>query len=169
MRKMKNLFAGLVFFGLSAQVISQEIELPQIEIAPVNYKYLYTVDTEDTDVQVKRLEDHVSKYNVTKSDYFDDEYDTYTVSFYIPEGRIVAAYDREGKLLRTIEKFNNVKLPKAVRMALAHRFPSWRLEKDVYRVSYSGDKAVAEKIYKIKLSNGDKTIKVKTDEDGNFL
>ena len=166
---MKNLILGLFVFGLTTQVFPQEIELPAVEIEAVNYKYLYAVSTEDTDPQVKKLEEHVSTYDVTQSEYYDDDYDSYTISFYIPDGRIAAAYDKNGKLLRTIEKFNNVKLPRAVNKAVAKRFPGWKLDKNVYKVSYKIQNEGATKIYKMKLSNGDKTIKVKTDEEGNFL
>lgn len=166
---MKNLILGLFVFGLTTLVFPQEIELPAVEIEAVNYKYLYAVSTEDTDVQVKKLEEHVSAFDVSETDYFDDEYDTYKVSFYIPDGRIAAAYDKNGKLLKTIEKFDNVKLPRAVNMAVSKRFPAWKMDKNVYKVSYKGDTENAIKIYKMKLTNGEKTIKVKTDGDGNFF
>lgn len=166
---MKKLFLGLFLIGLTTQLNSQVIELPEVLISPVNYKYLYTVDTEDIDKSVAQLEREVAEFDVTKADYYNDEYDGYNVSFYIPEGYIAAAYDKEGELLRTIERFKNVKLPMAVSTAINERFPKWTVEKDVYKVTYSSKKSSAKKVYKLKLTNGEKTINVKTDEDGNFL
>ncbi|MFC4634625.1 nicotinate-nucleotide adenylyltransferase [Dokdonia ponticola] len=166
---MKNLIIGLFIFGLTTQVFSQVIELPEVFISPVNYKYLYTVNSEDNDPKVAGLERKVAQFDVTKEDYYDDDYDGYTVSFYIPSGSVVAAYDKDGKLLRTIERFKNVKLPTAVQNAIAKRFPNWSMTKDSYQVSYNDDNSTAKKIYKVKLTNGEKSMKVKTDEAGNFL
>ncbi|NNL03135.1 MAG: nicotinate-nucleotide adenylyltransferase, partial [Eudoraea sp.] len=110
----------------------------------------------------------VAAYDVTTKDYYQDDYDYYTVEFYIPDGKIVAAYDTNGKILRTIEKFDDIKLPTAVSEALLARFPNWTIAKDVYRVTYT-DKKGAKKVYKLKLENGEKTMKVKMNEDGEFL
>ena len=90
------------------------------------------------------------------------------MEFYIPDGKIVAAYDPDGKILRTIEKFNNIKLPTAVSEALLDRFPNWTVASDVYRVTYT-EKMGAKKVYKLKLENGDKEMKIKMNEDGEFL
>ena len=62
--------------------------------------------------KAEELEEKVAMFDLRSSEYYNDEYDTYYVSFYIPDGKILAAYDKEGKLVRTIEKFKNVKLPK---------------------------------------------------------
>ena len=166
---MKKLILGLFIFGLTTQVFSQVIELPEVFISPVNYKYLYTVNSEDNDPKVASLERKVAQFDVTKEDYYDDDYDGYSVSFYIPSGAIVAAYDKDGKLLRTIERFKNVKLPVAVNNAIAKRFPNWSMTKDSYQVSYNDDESKAKKIYKVKLTNGKKTMHIKTDEAGTFL
>lgn len=166
---MKKLIFGLFLFGLTIQTFSQVIELPDVFISPVNYKYIATVNTEDTDPNVANLERKAATYDVTSKDYYSDEYDSYDVSFYIPEGFIAAAYDKDGQLLRTIEKFKSVKLPIAVSKAVNDRFPKWTIESDIYKVTYSDKKMSAKKIYKMKLTNGEETIKVKTDEEGNFL
>ena len=53
--------------------------------------------------------------------------------------------------------------------ALVKRFPRWKVEKDIYTVNFNQKKWDAKKIYKLKLTNGEKTIRVKSDEKGNFL
>lgn len=166
---MKNLVFTVLLLGILTPVGAQVITLEEVLIYPVKYKYLLEVVDEDTDESVMNLEMEVAKFDVTKEEYYSDEYDSYNVSFYIPEGYAVAAYDKEGNLLRTIERFKDVKLPRAVSKALAKRFPQWTVEKDIYKVIYSDKKWDSKKIYKLKLTNGDKTIRVKTDEDGNFL
>ncbi len=166
---MKKIIIGIFLIGLTSQLFAQEIKLPEVIITAVNYKYLNAVDTEDTDISVKALEEKAALYNIKLTDMYDDEYDTYTVSFYIPSGSIVAAYDKDGKILRTIEKFKNAKLPDNVRKAVLKRFPNWTFAKDVYHVSYDSEENEVKKMYKIKLTNGDEVVRVKTDENGNFL
>ena len=90
----------------------------------------------------------------TQSDFYQDDYDYYTVSFFIPEGKIVAVYDEDGNVLRTIEKFKDIALPVPVRDAVAERFPNWEVVSDVYRVKYN-DKKGAKQNYKLRLKNGE--------------
>ena len=166
---MKKIVVGLLFFGLTCQVFSQIITLSEVDLTAVNYKYINAVDSKDAPIPVEMLENKVALYDIKKSELYNDEYDIYFVSFYIPEGKILAAYNKDGKLIRTIEKFKDVALPKLVRDAVFKRFPEWKLAKDSYRVNYVLEKEDAKKIYKMKLENGDKTLRVKTDENGTFI
>jgi len=165
---MKKLIFSLMAFGFVYQMYAQDIKLPEVIISAVNYKYLNAVSSEDSDPSVTRLEQEVAFYNVKESDLYEDDYDTYMIEFYIPDGRIVAAYNSNGELLRTIEKFKSVKLPKDVRDAVFTRFPNWTLDKDVYYVNYDVNKDV-KKVYKIKLRNGDEVMRIKIDAEGNFM
>jgi hypothetical protein len=166
---MKNLFLFLFVCGLTAPLFSQIIELETVVIRPIKYKYLYEVVDDDIDQSVKDLQIKLAEFDVTKEEYYDDEYDGYRVSFYIPEGYAIASYDNDGKLIKTIERYKNVKLPLTVNKALVKRFPNWKLDKDIYKVNYSEKNWESKKIYKLKLTNGKKTIRVKMDEEGNFL
>lgn len=166
---MKNLFLFLLVCGLTTPVLAQIIQLDEILIYPVKYKYIYEVVDADTDQSVKDLQEKLAMYDVTKEEYYNDEYESYNVSFYIPKGYAVATYGNDGTLLRTIERYKNVKLPLAVSEAVAKRFPNWTIDKDIYKVNYSEPEWESKKTYKLKLTNGEKTIRVKTDQDGNFL
>jgi hypothetical protein len=168
---MKKLILGLFIFGLTTQVFAQITkveELSEVVVTAVNYKYLNQTDNKDAVVPVKMLERKAAAYNLQTQDYYQDDFDFYTVSFYIPDGKLVAVYDPDGKILRTIEKFDNVRLPEAVSQSLASRFPNWVLVKDIYRVTYKENRG-AKKVYKLKLKNGDKTMRVKMNEDGDYL
>lgn len=165
---MKRILIGLFIFGLTIQTYAQITELPEIEIVAVNYKYLDAAGDEDVAEPVKLLQREAAAFDLKNSEYYQDEYDTYFISFFIPEGKILASYDRDGKLLRTAEKFKNISLPRAVTEAIAERFPNWTIAEDVYLVNYHEAKG-ASKRYKILLENGDKRMRVKTDEKGNFL
>ncbi len=165
---MKKLVIGLFIFGLTTQVFSQVIELSEVNVS-VNYKYLDAIDSEQIPIPVKILTEKVLNFEANKDDLYDDEYDTYRVSFFIPDGKVVAAYDNTGKILRTIEKYKNIRLPQGVLQAIAERFPNWAIIEDVYEVNYHCDKGITKKHYKIKLENQDKIVSIKTDAKGNFI
>jgi hypothetical protein len=168
---MKKIIIGLLALGLTTQAFTQitKVEkLSEVVLRPANYKYLNATDNRTAAIPVKMLERKVAAYDVTEQEYYQDDYDFYTVSFFIPDGKIVAVYDDKGELMRTIEKFKDIKLPNSVQAALYDRFPNWKVVDDVYRVTYS-EKKGAKKTYKLKLKNGDKTMRVKMAETGEFL
>lgn len=166
---MKKLILGLLVFGFATQfMFSQIVELPEVKL-DVNYKYLDATESEDLAVSVRMLEEEVAMFNLKESLLYDENFDKYNVSFFIPEGKIVAAYDQEGKVLRTIEKFKNIKLPKSILAAIAKNYPNWDIVEDVYKVRYFGNSGTAKKIYKVKLKNMDNIIVEKFNEKGDFL
>lgn len=165
---MKKLILIILLLALSSQVFSQVIELKEVVITAVNYKYLNAVDSDENSMSVQELEEKVAMFDLKSSEFYNDEYDTYNINFYIPDGKILAAYDKDGKLIRTIEKFKNVKLPKAVIEAVTKRFPNWSIVSDVYQVSFHRDNDVAKKQFKVRIENGDQKMKLKLDEKGNF-
>ncbi len=168
---MKKLLLGLLALGLTTQFYAQVVEdgmLPEVEVRATNYKYLNAVDNTEAAVPVQLLEKKVAQFDIKSSEYYEDGSDFYRVYFYIPEGRIVAAYDRDGEILYTIERFENVALPNSVTDAIGEKFPGWKISKDVYRVSYTQKKGAVRR-YKVVLDNGVETVRVKIDENGVFL
>lgn len=164
---MKKLVLGLLIFGLTTQVFSQVIELSEVEISK-NYKYLDAVDDTQSAKPVELLQTNALNYEDKTNDLIEDECGDQKVSFKIPDGKIVAVYDDGGNIIRTIEKYKNVRLPQEVLQAIAQRFPNWAVVEDVYLVNYYCDKGVKQ-VYKIKIQNEDKVVSIKTDENGNFI
>ena len=168
---MKRLLIGLLVFGLTTQFYAQIIDdgmLPEVVVRATNYKYLNSVDRTEAAVSVEFLHDAVAKYDIRSSEFYEDGDDFYRVYFYIPDGRIVAAYDRNGKILYTIEKFKDVALPKNVVESVKKEFPGWKIAKDVYKVNYDVDSG-SEKQYKIVLEKGKEKKRIKVDDEGVFL
>jgi len=169
---MKKLITTVLFLGMLPALFAQEIrteELSEVVLYATNYKYLNSLASEEpAAIPVKMLQRKVAAFNLESSDYYQDDYDYYQISFYIPDGKILAAYDANGKIIRTIEKFEDVKLPESVNNAVLDRFPGWVVSEDVYLVRYHEKKGVS-KTYKVTLKNGDKTLKIKLDDKGNFL
>ena len=167
---MKKLILGLLAIGFAIQSFAQikTEKLSEVVISATNYKYLNKVGLTNASIAVEMLESKVASFDLKNSEYYSDDYDVYEISFYIPDGYILAAYDRDGVILRTIEKFKDVALPVEVRNKVAKRFPNWTFKSDVYKVSYHDTKGITQK-YKITLKNGNKRMKVFTDEHGDFL
>ncbi|MDO5987559.1 nicotinate-nucleotide adenylyltransferase [Flavivirga amylovorans] len=166
---MKKILFGFFIFGLTTQINSQTIELPNTVIS-VNYKYLDVTDLDHTPKRVKKLEDEILNYDHEElSKLYDRIDDIYEISFSVPEGIIIAAYNKKGKIIRTNEKYKNVKLPLAVMQAISKRFPNWGIIEDTYLIRYDHNKDSLIQKYKVKIKNNNKTIMVKTDEKGIFL
>jgi hypothetical protein len=168
MKQAVLIIVAVVFtLGYTIPVFAQET-LPEVTVVATNYKYLKSVGGKEVAQPVQVLQRAAAAYDVKKADYYEDDYESYFVSFYIPEGQILAAYDKNGKLIRTAEKYENVKLPSTVTNAVESRFPNWKISKDVYQVTYYEEKG-ADKKYKLLLENGNKRMKVKVNEAGEFF
>jgi hypothetical protein len=152
-------------FGLAAA--GQDL-LPEVRMVALNYKYLKSVTDTNAAEPVKLLQRRAATFDVKSSEFYEDDAEGYFVSFYIPAGQILAFYDQNGKMVRTAEKFKNVMVPKAVREAVNQRFPGWTISEDVYLVNFVGAPNDS-KVYKMLLQNGNKRIRVKTNEKGEFL
>lgn len=137
----------------SAHIIKTE-ELSEVVMYATNYKYLNSLDSEEpAAIPVELLERKVAAFDVKSSDFHQDDYDLYHITFFIPQGKILAAYDKDGKILWTAERFKGINLPASVVQAVTNRFPNWAISKEVYLVNYHEDKGVAKK-YKLKLEKG---------------
>jgi len=158
---------GILIAGFAIQSVAQET-LPEIIVMARNYKYLKSTNNKEAAQPVKLLERKAALYDVKNSEYYEDDYDTYYITFYLPQGYVLAVYDSTGKLIRTAEKFKMIALPSAIRSAVATRYPNWTISKDVYRVTY-GEANGAKMDYKLLLENGNKRLRVKTNEKGEFL
>ena len=161
------LFIGVLIFGFSLRAFAQEV-LPEITVKAVHYKYLSAVDHKELAQPVKMVQKMAAEYDVRKSEYYEDEYDTYFISFVIPQGELLATYDQDGKLLRTAEKYKNISLPSAVTQAVKTKYAGWNIAEDTYLVNFY-EKGTATRVYKLTLQNGDKRMKVKLNENGEFI
>jgi hypothetical protein len=167
MKKNANiLISGLAILLYALPAQSQQI-LPSFTVMAANYKYLKSVGGKEIAQPVQRLQRTAASYDIKNSDYYEEEYETYFVSFYLPEGQILAAYDKNGKLIRTAEKYKNITLPSAVTKAVAEQYPKWGIAKDVYIVNYM-DNGKTDKKYKLVLENGSKRIRIQVNEKGDI-
>lgn len=166
---MKKIILALFVFGFAVQSFAQVVTLPEVEVSAKNYKYLDDVRDPSAAPAVQMLERYATSYNIRSSDFYEDEYDNYFISFFIPNGKILAAYDKEGNILRTVEKYENIALPSAVAQSVAKNYPGWKITKNAYLVNYHNDQGVMKKEYKIVLEKGNEGMRIKTDENGKIL
>lgn len=146
---MKKLILALLALGLTTQLYAQVVEdgqLPEITVNAVNYKYLNSVDNDDLDVNVKKLEREAATFDFRNSEVYKDEYTTYSITFLIPNGSIITAYNNDGKIVRTTEKYVDVKLPKSVSKSVAKEYFGWNITDDEYKVSYTRTKVLHKHI-----------------------
>ncbi len=154
--------------GFTTFLFSQET-LPEVTVVSLNYKYLKSVQDTTAAQPVRLLQQRAATYDIKKADFYEEEQDEYFVSFYIPQGKILAFYDKNGKVLHTAERYKDIALPKAVRNSIAERYPNWAIGSDVYLVNYYEDDNTSKKVYKILLENGNKRLRIKANDKGQFI
>jgi hypothetical protein len=167
MKQIKSITLFFFFVLVIFTTAFSQVLMPEVIISATRYKYLSAVDNRELAQPIRLLEHQAATYDVKNSEYYDDEYEEYNISFYLPAGYVLATYNKDGKLLRTAERFKNVALPKSVAQSLVKRYPHWAIPKDVYKVTYEEDKGVT-KVWKVLLKQGDKRLKVKLTEEGEF-
>ena len=150
---------------------TNEIELENVTIKPLNLTYLKTVQDDHTAPFVKAMENKAARYDITESKVFDREFDAYEVVFDAikkdgSDGTIIATYDQNGKILNSIERYKNIALPKAIRDVCLKQYPDYRIHKDFYLVSYDYNENTAKKIYKVQMRNGSSKKNLKIDANG---
>ena len=166
--KINILLTGAFIIASSLQTVGQTI-LPEFTVTAASYKYLNAVNPEEAAQTVAILEKYAAAYDVTEAEFYEEEHDKYFVSFVIPEGKILAAYDANGNIIRTAEKFRDIALPTHIRQAVNNRFPQWEISSTIYLVNYYYNKDVTKKIYKLLLKNGDKLMRIKMSDEKEFF
>ncbi|MFD0836001.1 nicotinate-nucleotide adenylyltransferase [Mariniflexile aquimaris] len=165
---MKKLIFGLVIFGFTAQMNSQSIELKEVEVV-ANYNYIEATNTGMEALPVQRMQAVVKDYKAQNIEKDNLGEIAYSMSFYNSDGKVIADYNTEGKIIRTTEKYKNVRLPLEVLQAISKSYPNWTILEDTYYVSYQHDKGVTKKVYKIKIMNDNKVLNIKTNHSGDFI
>lgn len=147
---------------------SNEIALEGVTMSSKNADYLTRIQDDYTPDVVKKLEYKAASYDIKTSPIFDGAHEAYEVFFKNSRGRIVATYDKEGKILTSFEKFRDLRLPVPVRAMIEKDFPGWRIDSDVYLASYYQE-ADVKKVFIINISLGDEKKKLRSDMNGNLL
>ena len=148
---------SITSFGFAQEPKDQvkEIVLEGVTLKPPNFEYLAAVQGPNTPATVKVLERKAAYYDLEESPIYDDSYDAYEVFFSDSDGRIIATYDKNGKILKSYEKFKDIPIPAPVRNTVYQAYPDWKINKYTYVVSYYKDKSI-KKTYHFQIENGNK-------------
>lgn len=170
---MKTLIIGLIAVSLASFTYSQDngvapVELEEVTISPLNLTYLNKVQDADTPLQAREMENFASRYDITSDPMFDGKIEAYEVIFKETNGKIVATYDQNGKIISSLEKFKDVALPPRVRNSVFQNFPGWTIHQDSYLVSYFLDEDV-KKVYKVQVRKDGKRKNIKMDHRGTMM
>ncbi len=170
---MKTLITGLLVVGFASLGFSQssgieQVELSEISVIPFNTTYLNQVQDENTPERVKEIENVASQFDIMESKTYNEKYDAYEVIFKETNGRIIATYDKHGKIISSSERFHDVLLPYKVRRAVFKQYPDWTLQKNSYLVSYYLNKDV-KKVYRVLLKKDGERKNLKVDTSGNII
>ncbi len=173
---MKTLVIGLAILGLTNLAHAQEqnvevihVKLKDFEATPAkNQAYFSSVFDKQSSLQVQLVQTEINHYDITKTAIFKNSYDTYDVLFKSAHGDVIASYDRDGKLLKCVEKFEDVLPPPKVREAVIKKYPGWNLNSTSYRVDYHQNRDV-KKIYQLQLKKDNEKINLKVNCQGVIL
>ncbi|HEX9827850.1 MAG TPA: hypothetical protein VGA80_14720 [Flavobacteriaceae bacterium] len=171
---MKNLVIGLFVLGLTSLGFSQntnsnveEVKLESVTVTPRNLSYLDKVQDKSMSDHVKFLEDKASVYNVRELPEFDGRKESFKTIFRGTKGYIIATYSNNGMILKTRERYSDIKLPKQLIKSVLSQYPNSDFLKVVYTVDYDHQKDV-KKTYKIQIMKDNLIKNLKISSGGNI-
>lgn len=172
---MKKAVVFAIMFGMAnlvhAQYAKREsdtIALSEVEVTPVNLDYREKVIIQNLPNHVAALEKKVSRFNIRESFYFDTYSQNFKIDFISRYGEISATYDRDGKILTTDEKFEEMVLPILVQNEIDRDYPDWTVHRDTYLVSYHHENGVKQ-MYRAQLRKNGRRVNVRYGPSGERL
>ncbi|MDO7172598.1 hypothetical protein [Mariniflexile sp. AS56] len=174
---MKKILIGIFFLGFTTLMYPQAAFEPdsfstKVEaLTSTNASYINTVFEADMSKRIDYLESQVAEYNIKEDPAYKAGTEFYSVTFKEAKaykGTIMATYDANGKIVRTTERFKNVKLPFEVRNTITKTHYGFIIQSNVYVVNYS-DKGVSKKFYKLNIARNGETKSLKIDPQGNII
>jgi len=165
----------LLIIGLGFPVFAQEKqsgdfyesnELPAVVLKKAGDEFsVYYPDSSNPDSRVLKLQNKFISYKIEND--FQGKTD-YLLLLEVEGGVLAASFNKKGKLISVVEKFENAKLPEKIRVKLASEYPEWDLVKDKFLyVQKSGE--VKRKEYKIIMKKDNKIKRIVVNEDGTII
>ncbi len=138
---MKKFVLSIVFAGCAAlgysQILEPLTEVKLDEVTVIHSNYYQSVTKGVSSPSVLKLESEVACYDITKSPEWNSKFDSFEVTFEQPNGNILATFDKEGKVVRTSERFNDITFPQDIRDEIYGQYPGWIADRNSYMVSYN--------------------------------
>ncbi|HEY4628918.1 MAG TPA: hypothetical protein VIH02_06540 [Flavobacterium sp.] len=140
-------------------------QLPAVVIRSAGKDFSVYLTDQNPDASVRGLEKEFISYNLGK-DY--EGFDTYLVTMETLNGSLAATYNENGKLIRVVENYKNVKLPSKVIYSIYKEFPGWQIINDKFLYTQeNGD--IIKKQYQLKIKKNNEVRKLVVHPNGEIL
>ncbi|MCB7479711.1 hypothetical protein [Christiangramia sediminis] len=174
---MKTLFFSLLLVAVGLVGQAQEQKITQLEEAKVGFAPLDAKITQSGDSFSYKVEEEYegeftkdaiafmkANFDIQNfiSEFEEDKYSSYVVTFRSSKGHLSADFNKEGELVKTFQKFQDIALPLDVRREVYMANKGWTMTSNKYIASGNGD-LLEKEIYKVKLENGNQKRNVKLD------
>ena len=102
--------------------------------------------------------------------YEKSGYDSYMVTFAGKTSKIMATYNKDGRLISTVDRYVSKNAPDEIYFSVSRLFPEWDI-KDGYKkmLTYDKDGKVKKYFYKLTLLNGEKVRIIYLNKDGHLV
>ena len=168
MKKLLSIaLLSVSIFAFGQNEANQELnpdELPAVVIKNAGKDFSVYMPDRNPDSKVREMQEKFIGYDLGKVDGEQE----YLVMFEAEGARLVATYNETGKLIKVVEKYENVKLPRSVIFSVYKQFPDWTIVKDKYLYTQA-DGDVLKKQYNIKLKKDNQTKNVVVKPNGEVI
>ncbi|MFV5691308.1 hypothetical protein ACM55K_04690 [Flavobacterium sp. LT1R49] len=169
---MKSFIIVVLFLSITLTSYSQDIdgnirmeELPGVVIKSAGKDFSIYLPDRNPDKNVRALEEKFIAYDLGK-DY--EGYENYLVIMETKNGSLNATYNENGKLIRVVENYKNVRLPNSVIYSVYKAFPGWQIVNDKYLYSQKeGD--VIKKEYNLRIKKDKDVRKLVVNANGDIV
>lgn len=175
---MKSLIIFLLFFGLTTSSYSQVqaktktedgtmkmVNLPGVVIKRIGADFSIYIPDNNPDQRVRTLEEKFIAYDLGKD---IEGYSDYLVTMSTKTGSLSATYNENGKLIRVVENYKNVKLPSVVIYSIYKTYPGWTIVNDkLLYTQQEGD--IIKHQYNLKIKKGNEVRKLLVRPNGEIL
>ena len=140
-------------------------ELPGVVIKRVGTDFSIYLPDNNPDQRVKIVEEKFIAYDLGKDAEGAEEY---LVVMEVKNGSLTATYNENGKLVRVVEQFKNVKLPSEVIYSIYRTYPTYSIVNDKFLYTQE-DGDVIKKQYTVKIKKDKEIIKLIVRPNGEII
>ncbi|MCH4553470.1 hypothetical protein [Aestuariibaculum lutulentum] len=151
--------------------LKEKASSPETTKSHLNDEYYNAVAVSADCERINALETLVANFDITKHQFYNERSNRFEIGFKEGDdksGQITAVFDAEGNLIKSFERFKDIRLPRVVLDAINDEYPGAIIKTNTYIVSYNEDSGT-NKIYKVKIdANGNKK-SLKINSNGKFI
>ena len=140
-------------------------ELPGVVIKRVGTDFSVYIPDNNPDQRVKMVEDQFIAFDLGKG---AEGFEEYLVVMEAKNGSLTATYNENGKLVRVVENFKNVRLPSEVIYSIYRTYSGWSIVNDSFLYTQE-DGDIINKQYNIKIKKDKEVVKLVVRPNGEIL